>query len=1077
MNDRPQASRFPLYILFTFALLVIGISAAAYVFYSHHSRFMEASARNDLVAIADIKVREITDWRKERLGDAKVIYSSTSIIRRIQQFIQNPRSPGVRKELLSWMKSLPDSYQYRSVLLLDPRMRVRLSVGDEERLVGSTAVSLAESALKQRRIVFSDLRRGEVRNVVRLDIFVPLFLAQGREGIPVGVIVLRADPEQFLYPLLQTWPVPSASAESLLISREGSDVVFLNELRHRRNTALTFRLPLSEESLPAVMAARGKEGIVEGLDYRGVKVLAALRAVPGTPWYLVAKVDSGEVYAPLRRQVVMALALMILLIAAAGLAMGYSWRNAQAGFYRREYEAALERDVLERRYKHLSRYANDIILLMDEDWRIVEANDRAWQAYGYSREELLQMTIREIRDPATLPDLALRVRQLDMTNGRVYVTAHRRKDGSVFPVEISARKIEVEGKTFYQGIIRDITERRKAEEALLESEHRLKALFENMSSCVAVYEAVGDGEDFRFKDFNRSAEKTEQVERKDLIGKSVQEAFPAVKEFGLFEVFQRVWRTGRPEHYPVRKYKDNRIEGWRENYVYKLPSGEIVALYNNVSDRKKAEEALIRSEELYRELVENINDIVFSLDLKGSFTYVNPVVEQVLGYKPSEVVGCLFRDYIYEEDLPRLLSSFKDVLKGVIHPDEFRVLRKDGELRWVRSSSRPIRVKDEVIGIRGIASDVTERKEAEELYRTLAEGSQIASYIVQDRKILFASAHLSRYSGYTSGELIGKEILPFVHPEDRAAVREKAVRMLKGESAVPYEYRIIDRGGQVRWLLETVASVMYRGKRATLGSTMEITEQMRVRMELEKTRDMLIQSEKLAAVGELSAGVAHEILNPLNIISMRLQLVEMTEPLSDKLKDACRVARAQIERITKITQDLSQFSRVTTKHASTVDLREVMEAVFALTAPRQKMERVSLDFRYDPEIPALTLDRFRMEQVFLNLINNAVDAMKEAKEKVLRVQVSLVTSERGKHVQIAFSDSGTGIPAEILHRIFEPFFTTKEAGKGTGLGLSICYGIIQDHEGRIWAENNDEGGATVCIELPMESAGGQTDSH
>jgi len=1072
MNDRSQARRLPLYILFTFSLLVIGISAAGYVFYNHHSRFMEASAQNELAAIAGLKTREIENWRKERLGDARVIQSSMAIIRRIQQFIQEPQSPDVRKELLAWMKSIPDSYQYRSVLLLDPQMRVRLSVGDETRLIGSTAASLAESARKKRIIVFSHLRWGQVRPVVRLDIFVPLFLGQGRDSVPVALIVLRADPEQFLYPLLQSWPVPSRSAESLLVRREGSDVVFLNELRHRKNTALTLRLPVSDASLPAAMVARGKEGVVEGVDYRGVKVLAALKTIPGSPWFLIAKIDSDEVYAPLRQQMVLALALMILLVAAAGLAMGYSWRNAQAGFYRRECEAVLEREVLERRYEHLSKYANDIILLLDEDWRIAGANDRAVQTYGYSREELLQMTIREIRDPATLPDLASHIRQLDLANGMIYETAHRRKDGSVFPVEVSAKKIEVEGKTFYQGIIRDITERKRAQEALLESEHRLKALFENMRSCVAVYEAAGNGEDFRFKDFNRSAEKTEQIDRKDLIGKSVEEVFPGVREFGLFGVFQRVWKTGRPEHYPRRQYKDDRIEGWRENYVYKLPGGEIVAIYDDVTDQKKAEEALIKSEELYRELVENINDIVFSLDLNGSFTYVSPVVEQVLGYKPSGIIGHLFHDYIYKEDLPGLLDSFKDVIKGVIYPNEFRVRMKGGGLRWIRSSSRPIRVKDEVVGIRGVASDVTERREAEELYRTLAEGSQIASYIVQDRRIRFASAHLSAYSGYTSEDLIGQEILPFVHPEDRAAVREKAVRMLKGESAVPYEYRIIDRSGRIRCLLETVSSVMYRGRRATLGSTMEITEQVRVRTELEKTRDMLIQAEKLAAVGELSAGVAHEIMNPLNIVSMRLQLLEMTEPLSDKLKDAFLVAHAQIERITKITQDLSQFSRITVKHVSAVDLREVMEAVFALTAPRQKIESVVLDFRYDPDIPVLPLDRFRMEQVFLNLINNAVDAMRGAKEKVLRVQASLVSSDGGRRVRISFSDSGAGIPGEILLRIFDPFFTTKEAGKGTGLGLSICYGIIKDHEGRIWAEHNDGGGATVFIELPIESASG-----
>jgi PAS domain S-box-containing protein len=207
-----------------------------------------------------------------------------------------------------------------------------------------------------------------------------------------------------------------------------------------------------------------------------------------------------------------------------------------------------------------------------------------------------------------------------------------RKDGTYFPVAYTSTPI-IENKNIVGAVVtfRDITERKQVEEALQKahqeleekvkersaelskaneelmakitahestqrelqiSETKFRQIFDNMSSGVAVYEALSNGEDFIIRDINKSVEKIEKISKGDIIGKSVLEVFPGVKQFGLFEVFQRVWKTGNPEYFPVRFYKDNRISGWKENYTYKLPSGEVVAIYDDVTDRKKAEEAL-----------------------------------------------------------------------------------------------------------------------------------------------------------------------------------------------------------------------------------------------------------------------------------------------------------------------------------------------------------------------------------------------------------------------------------------------------------------------------------------------------
>ena len=235
--------------------------------------------------------------------------------------------------------------------------------------------------------------------------------------------------------------------------------------------------------------------------------------------------------------------------------------------------------------------------------------------------------------------------------------------------------------------------------------------------------------------------------------------------------------------------------------------------------------------------------------------------------------------------------------------------------------------------------------------------------------------------------------------------------------------------------------------------------------ELQQAKDMLIQSEKLAAVGRLTAGVAHEILNPVNIISMRLQWLKMTGDLSDRAREAISICENQLNRIIQITKDLGQFSRIHEKQITMCDLKEVIGHVLALGAPQLKKEGVKTDDEYHPDLPLIPLDKNRIEQVILNIISNATTAMAGQKTKVLRIRTKPAASEG--HVQILISDTGTGIDEGDMDRIFDPFFTTKDLDQGTGLGLFISYNIIQDHGGRIWAENNGWGGASFFIELPV----------
>ena len=316
-----------------------------------------------------------------------------------------------------------------------------------------------------------------------LSVLTPLLVIQGNEKVTVGVILMRIEPYQFLYPLIKSWPTPSLTGETELVRREGNEVVFLNELRHRKNIPLNLRFPLDSPKLVAAMIARGKKGIVEGFDYRGVPVLAAAGLIPDSPWFLVAKIDADEIYAPLKKLSREVVFFLIILIGTAGICVAYFQRNQQIRFYRRQYEAERERRALAQRYEYLTRFANDIILVTDQSLRIVEANDRAITSYEYTRDELLNLHLIDLYPPGSEQVLDTLMRHVEEESGLIFEAMQQRKNGTTFPVEISLRLLEVEGEKLFQEIIRDITERKRTEEVLKQSEKNLRHLASQLLSA------------------------------------------------------------------------------------------------------------------------------------------------------------------------------------------------------------------------------------------------------------------------------------------------------------------------------------------------------------------------------------------------------------------------------------------------------------------------------------------------------------------------------------------------------------------------------------------------------------------
>ncbi len=478
-------------LVLLFLVLTFSLGLCGYLCYDNQHQQVNKNIQDELSAIADLKVNQIVAWRNERIGDAQSIVHSKLIVSVIGRFMKHPDDPDLRQDILGWMQSLRENFDFKDILIVDTQGTVRLSTSPREREIGQPTTKRVKDALRTHGVVLSDIEPGVVTPSVHLDLIVPLLMHKKQGIAPLGAIVVRVDPESFLFPVIQAWPGARESAETVLIRREGGEVVFLNELRHRRGTVLSLRIPLGKTQALAALLDNGGNGVLEIRDYRDVPVLAAVRTVPGTPWFLIAKIDREEIDAPIRRQVGLLSVVVFSLILVCGLSIIFWWRQRTSDYLRRELAAELERQTLSQQYDSLSRNANDIILLLDPDGRIVEANDRALSSYGYRREELLHLSVRDIHSPETASDVDTEMIQVREQNGFIFETIHRRRNGTTFPVEVSSRVIMDGEKPFCQSIIRDISDRKHTERLLRESQLFLQTIIDTEPECVKLLAADG----------------------------------------------------------------------------------------------------------------------------------------------------------------------------------------------------------------------------------------------------------------------------------------------------------------------------------------------------------------------------------------------------------------------------------------------------------------------------------------------------------------------------------------------------------------------------------------------------------
>lgn len=450
-------------LLMVFLVLAIGIITCGLLYHKNHENHYRAEVERQLSSIAELKVSDLMQWRRERLGDALLLHDNENFTGLVGRFLAKPDDADARTRLYAWLAKIQMVYAYDRVCLHDAGGVERMAVPAKPEPPASAFTQSAAEVLETKKVTFRDFYRSDVDNRIYLSVMAPILDGQNNDRT-LGILALRIDPERFLYPLICRWPGTSHSGETLLLRKEGDAALFLNELRFQQNTALSLRAPLTRTEMPAVKAIRGEEGIVDGRDYRGVPVIADVRPVPDSPWFMVTRMDVSEIYAPAKERLWMMIVIITALLLGAGMAASLVWREQRVRFYRERYQMAETLKESEERYRELFAQAADPIAIVDPDtMRILEANGKASELLGYSRKELVQMKIPDLDVVESAKEVSLHTAAILKQEGDTFETRKKRRDGQVIDIEVTARAIKLGGKRVIQAVWRDITERKRAE--------------------------------------------------------------------------------------------------------------------------------------------------------------------------------------------------------------------------------------------------------------------------------------------------------------------------------------------------------------------------------------------------------------------------------------------------------------------------------------------------------------------------------------------------------------------------------------------------------------------------------------
>ena len=766
---KPQQGQQSWILFALFSLLALLLVAVGWEFYRYQSEAIRQDKTNQLRSIAELKINQLVQWRHERLSDAHSYSSNPFLNQAVRNWVAEPGDMGLKADIETSLQLLMDQYGYQNILLTTAEGELLLSADPSAKEVNSDIQLLIAQSAATGEPQFGDFYHSAPTNRVYLDIAAALYDVEQQ---PVAALILRVDPENYLYPVIQSWPTPSQSAETLLIRRDGDDVLFLNSLRHNEADPLTLRIPISNAEIPAVKAVLGQTGQFEGIDYRGEDVLAEIWPVPETPWFMVAKVDSEEILAEVRFLGGAVLLFVILSVVMTAALAAYFFNHRQRVLYQNLLRTEQERLQAQEEIRMTLYSIGDAVITTDKKGSVTRANPIAENLTGWSEAEAVGRPLPEVfriineesRSEVENPvDRVLREGQIVGLANHTLLLA---RDGSEHPIADSGAPIlgangEINGVVL---VFRDQSQERAALRELALLNHTIS------TSLNEIY--LFDAETLRFRFANEGALKNlgysldemRSMTPVDIKPEFALETFqnliqPLLAHEKKVLVFETVHQRADGSQYPVEVHLQL-FEYENERFF--------LAVINDITERQAAEKKIQENEARLERAQAMAHVGNWEIDLKEKIVWASPEAFRIYGLVRTSPFLSLseIQQIPVEEDRPRLDAALDTLLHQQGKYDiEFQIQRVgDGVKRYIHSEADlELDEKGVPVKVVGVIQDITESKQAiqalydsEERYRSLYHNNHAVMLIInpESGEISDANPAAVDFYGWTKEELV-----------------------------------------------------------------------------------------------------------------------------------------------------------------------------------------------------------------------------------------------------------------------------------------------------------------------------------
>jgi PAS domain S-box-containing protein len=601
--------------------------------------------------------------------------------------------------------------------------------------------------------------------------------------------------------------------------------------------------------------------------------------------------------------------------------------------------------------------------------------------------------------------------------------------------------------------------------------------------------------------FNKGAENLLQYPAREIIGKTSPLAFHDPVEIesradslgretnrrieGIQVFFEFAAKAGTQQQEWTYIRKDgSRFPVSMSINALRNPEGSVsgfLCIASDITEKRRSEKALLESERNYRLLIANIPNIVFKATPDGHIHFFDDKIEKLTGYRKEEFNSRSIRwvDLMVEEDRPASSREFIEAMTGEgAKIREYRIRKKNGDMVWVEGGSQIVFDENGNIDfITGAFLDVSERKaaeralhESEEKYRSLFDSGPNPIFVLDmgSLQILDANPSAEETYRYTKEELLGRPFTDLGEFEYEEKGSNSATRASLSQACVVSQRARHRKKDNTYFYIRVIACpIRYKGRNAIILAATDITES------IEKDAQ-LFQASKMKTLGEMSAGIAHELNQPLNAIKIGSdflkRMIDAGKTISgDDLVRVAASVSSQVERASNIVNRLREFGRKPDFKKERILLNDTFNQVLGIMGQQLSLENIKITVNLQPDLPKILANANRLEQVLFNLMTNARDAIEQraaaqgAKEPR---EITVRSSSKDEKVVFSVTDTGVGIPEESMDKIFEPFYTTKEVGRGMGLGLSITYGIVREFGGSIEVASEPGMGTQFTLKFP-----------